>query len=52
MNLYLFDDYNIITFNLPIKKIGNFWMTDNSGNNDVIEDEINVFQWNGILEVI
>ena len=30
MNLYLFDDENIITFNLQSKKIGNFLMTDNS----------------------
>ena len=35
MNLYLFDEDNIITFNLPVKKIGNFWMTDNLGNNIV-----------------
>ena len=33
MNLYLFDDENIITFNLPSKKIGNFWMTDNNQKN-------------------
>ena len=33
MNLYLFDDENIITFNLPYKKIGNFWMTDNNQKN-------------------
>ena len=35
MNLYLFDDENIITFNLPSKKIGNFWMTDNENKNIV-----------------
>ena len=33
MNLYLFDDENIITFNLPSKKVGNFWMTDNNNKN-------------------
>ena len=35
MNLFLFDDDAIITFNLPDKKLGNYWMTDNSGNNVV-----------------
>lgn len=33
MYVYLFDDENIITFELPFKKIGDFWMTDNNGNN-------------------
>ena len=33
MNLYLFYDEEIITFSLPSKKIGNFWMCDNSGKN-------------------
>lgn len=33
MNLFLFDDNNIINFVLPYKKIGNFWMTDNEGKN-------------------
>ena len=32
MNLYLFDDEKIITFNLPSKKVGNFWFTDNNKN--------------------
>lgn len=33
MNVFLFDDDCIITFELPIKKIGNFWLTDNNGTN-------------------
>ena len=33
MNLYLFGDDEIIRFVLPIKKIGDFWMTDNKNNN-------------------
>ena len=33
MNLYLFGDDEIIRFALPIKKIGDFWMTDNKNNN-------------------
>ena len=35
MNLYLFDQNEIVIFNLPDKKIGNFWMTDNEGKNVV-----------------
>ena len=33
MNLYLFDENEIILFTLPDKKIGNFWMTDQDGMN-------------------
>lgn len=35
MNLYLFDEREIVLFTLPDKKIGNFWMTDNDGRNVV-----------------
>ena len=35
MNLYLFDEDVIVRFKLPIKKIGDFWMTDNDGKNIV-----------------
>ena len=35
MNLYLFDEEEIILFNLPVKRIGNFWMTDNDDKNIV-----------------
>ena len=35
MNLYLYDDEEIITFSLPVKKIGNFWMTDTENKNIV-----------------
>ena len=35
MNLFLFDDEYIVTFNLPSKKIGNFWLTDNNDQNVV-----------------
>ena len=35
MNIYLFDEEQIITFTLPIKIIGNFWMTDSDNNNIV-----------------
>jgi len=35
MNLYLFDEKEIITFTLPDKIIGNFWMTDREGKNIV-----------------
>lgn len=35
MNLYFFDDNEIITFSLPIKRIGDFWMTDREGKNIV-----------------
>ncbi len=42
MNLYLFDEESIVTFNLPAKKIGNFWMTDNNGENVInIKNEDN-----------
>jgi len=33
MNLYLFDENEIVLFTLPDKKIGNFWMTDQDGMN-------------------
>ena len=29
MIIYLFNDDRLITFNLPVKKIGDFWITDN-----------------------
>ena len=35
MNLYLFYEEDIISFSLPSKKIGNFWLTDNNGKNIV-----------------
>lgn len=35
MNLYLFDEREIILFTLPDKVIGNFWMKDNDGMNVV-----------------
>ncbi len=35
MNLFLFDENTIITFTLPIKKVGNFWFTDGDGKNIV-----------------
>ena len=35
MNLYLFDENDIVKFSLPIKKIGDFWMTDSEGQNIV-----------------
>ena len=33
MNIYLYDDDRILTFSLPYKKIGNFWMTDLQNKN-------------------
>ena len=33
MNLYLFDEREIVLFTLPENKIGNFWMTDENGKN-------------------
>ena len=33
MNIYLFDENRVITFNLPYKKIGNFWLTDDDNKN-------------------
>ena len=42
MNIYLFDENSIITFYLPTKKIGNFWLTDDENKNIVnIKDENN-----------
>ena len=42
MNIYLFDENKIVTFNLPIKKIGNFWITDDKNENVInIKDEDN-----------
>ena len=35
MNLYLFDEREIVIFTLPDKVIGNFWMTDSDGVNVV-----------------
>ena len=35
MNIYLFDEDKTITFSLPLKKIGDFWMTDSDGKNIV-----------------
>ena len=35
MNLYFFDDENIVLFNLPSKKIGNYWLTDSNDKNVV-----------------
>lgn len=35
MIIYLFNDDRLITFNLPVKKIGDFWITDNNGENIV-----------------
>ncbi len=33
MNLYFFDDENVVLFNLPSKKIGNYWLTDSNDKN-------------------
>ncbi|MBQ4263544.1 MAG: type VII secretion protein EssC [Bacilli bacterium] len=33
MNAYLFNDENIISLALPVKKIGNFWMTNKDSEN-------------------
>ena len=33
MNLYLFDENKIVSFSLPVKVIGNFWMTNSYGKN-------------------
>ncbi len=42
MNIYLFDENSIITFSLPTKKIGNFWLTDDENKNIVnIKDDNN-----------
>ena len=35
MNLYLFDEKEIILFNLPNKIIGNFWIKDSDNKNIV-----------------
>ena len=35
MIIYLFNDDRLITFSLPVKKIGDFWITDNNGENIV-----------------
>ena len=35
MNIYLFDSNRIITFSLPAKRIGNFWLRDSQNNNMV-----------------
>ena len=35
MNIYLFDNNKLITFELPIKKIGNFWLKDENNKNAV-----------------
>ena len=35
MNLYLYDEQEIVLFSLPEKKMGNFWMTDFEGKNVV-----------------
>lgn len=35
MNLYFFDINRIITFELPVKKIGNFWLKDENNKNVV-----------------
>ena len=44
MNLYLFDEKEIILFTLPEKKIGNFWMVDDDGKN-VINIEARDNDW-------
>ena len=33
MNIYIFDENKIISFSLPNKKVGNFWITDYENNN-------------------
>ena len=33
MNIYIFDENKIISFSLPTKKVGNFWITDYENNN-------------------
>ena len=35
MNIYLFDENRIITFELPVKRIGNFWLKDENNKNVV-----------------
>ena len=35
MNIYLFDSNRIITFSLPAKRIGDFWLRDSQNNNMV-----------------
>ena len=35
MNIYLFDNNRIITFSLPAKRIGDFWLRDSQNNNMV-----------------
>ena len=44
MNLYLFDEKEIVLFTLPDKKIGNFWMVDGNGKN-VINIEAKDDDW-------
>ena len=44
MNLYLFDEKEIVLFTLPDKKIGNFWMVDGNGKN-VINIEAKEEDW-------
>ena len=44
MNLYLFDEREIVLFNLPEKIIGNFWMTDNNEKN-VVNISANENRW-------
>ena len=35
MNIYLFDENRIITFELPVKRIGKFWLKDENNKNVV-----------------
>ena len=44
MNVYLFDDDRIITFELPVKKIGNFWLKD-TYNKNVINITVSNNEW-------
>lgn len=46
MNVYLFENNEVITFSLPAKKIGDFWLKDSEGNNMV---NISGVQGNWIL---
>ena len=44
MNLYLFGDNEIIRFILPLKKIGNFWMS-NSNDENIINIKSENNEW-------
>jgi len=41
MNLYLFDDKNVVSFSLTTKIVGNYWMTDSNDKNIINIDAQN-----------